>query len=369
MVQRARASYFLFIALAGALPSLIACGIPAAPQAPTLYLPQPPTDLTASRSGNDVHLHWTMPKRSTDKVLLRGDQDAHICRHVENGPCEAAGDARFAPEASAEFVDHLPSALTAGQPKLIGYTVELRNHRGRTAGPSNQAFSAAGEAPASAAGFAAQARAEGVVLHWQATQDASTLLRLDRVLILKAGESTKPNSASMRKGAEAPPQQRLEVPFENHHDPANAFDNDAALDHTYRYTAVRIAKVTLAGHEIEISSAPAETTINARDVFPPAVPSGLITVSSPDEHAIDLSWTPNTENDLAGYIVYRRETGSSAAPVRLSPAKPVTGPAFHDDTARPGARYAYSVSSIDLDGNESAHSQEVEESLPSTQSQ
>jgi hypothetical protein len=364
MVQRARASYLLLIALAGALPSLIACGIPAAPQAPSLYLPQPPTDLTAARIGNDVHLHWTMPKRTTDKVLLKGDQSAHICRHVENGPCQVAGDAKYAPEIAAEFTDHLPQALTSGAPRLLHYTVELRNSRGRTAGPSNTAFSAAGTAPLQAAGFAASARAEGVVLRWLATQDASTLLRLERVLVLKPGESAKPDSAETRKGAEVPPQQRLEVPFENHHDPAQAYDNDAALDHTYRYTATRIAKLTLAGHEIELSSTPSETTINARDVFPLAVPSGLVSVASPDEHAIDLSWTPNAENSLAGYIVYRREAGSSAAPVRISPAQPIAGPAFHDDKVKPGTRYAYSVSSIDTDGNESARSQEVEEALP-----
>jgi hypothetical protein len=314
--------------------------------------------------GNDVHLHWTMPKRTTDKVLLKGDQNAHICRQVENGPCEAAGDAKYAPEAAAEFTDHLPQTLTSGAPKLLRYTVELRNSHGRAAGPSNQAFSATGTAPAPAAGLAANARAEGVVLHWKATQDASTLLRLDRVLVLKPGESNKPTSAETRKGATPPPQQRLEVPFTNHLDPAQAYDNDAALDHTYRYTGTRIAKLTLSGHDIEVASAPSETTIDARDVFPLAVPSGLVSVASPDEHAIDLSWTPNAENSLAGYIVYRREAGSSAAPIRISPAQPVAGPAFHDDTAKPGVRYAYSVSSIDADGNESARSQEVEESLP-----
>jgi hypothetical protein len=365
MAQRAKAPYVLLMVLAGALPSLTGCGIPAAPQAPSLYLPQPVTDLTAARSGNDVHLHWTMPKRSTDKVQLKGDQEAHICRRVENGPCEAAGDAKFAPQAIADFTDHLPSALSSGEPRLITYTVELRNRHGHTAGPSNAAFSAAGSAPAQAAGFAADVRADGILLHWQAAQDSGTCLRLDRVLVTKPGESAKPNSNEARKGAEAPPEQSLEAVFENHADPGRVFDKDAALDHTYRYTALRIAKLTLAGHSIEVSSAPsAPIVVNAKDIFPPAVPGGIASVASPDEHAIDLSWTPNTENDLAGYVVYRREAGSSAAPVRISPVQPLAGPAFHDDTVKPGVRYAYSVSSIDLDGNESTRSQEVEETLP-----
>jgi hypothetical protein len=164
-------------------------------------------------------------------------------------------------------------------------------------------------------------------------------------------------------GAEVPPVQTLEVAYE--HDPARSFDKDAAFDQTYRYVAQRIAVATLSGHKVEIASAPSETiTIETRDIFPPAVPRGLLAVASPDEHAIDLSWTPNTENDLAGYIVFRREATSTATATRISPEQPVGGPAFRDSTAKPGVRYAYSVSAVDQDHNESAHSQETEETLP-----
>ena len=102
MKQRARASLF-FIPLAAVLLFLTACGMVAPPQPPSLHLPQPVTDLTAIRVGNDVHLHWTMPKRSTDRVLLEDDQDAHICRSLANGSCDPAGDAKFAPEKVADF--------------------------------------------------------------------------------------------------------------------------------------------------------------------------------------------------------------------------------------------------------------------------
>jgi Fibronectin type III domain len=369
MELRARTSQFVFMALAAALPSLIACGTPAAPQPPSLYLPQPVTDLAATRNGNEVFLQWTMPKRTTDRVLLKGDQDAHICRSVENGPCETAGDAKFAPNLPARFTDHLPGPLVSGPPRLITYTVELRNRLGRTAGPSNPAYSAAGAAPIAAIAFAGEARADGVLLHWQPVQDSqgseATFLRLDRTLVPKAAISTRPSSASQRKGIEVPSQQTLEVPFADQHDPARTLDKDAALDNTYTYMAQRIARLTLSGHSIEVASAPSETiTVNARDIFPPSVPSGLVTVASPDEHVIDLSWSPNPESDLAGYIVYRRESGSNPTPARISPAQPVPTPSFRDSNARPGTRYAYSISSIDQDGNESARSPEVEETLP-----
>ncbi len=368
MEQHARASLYV-IALAAVLPFFIACGMVAPPQPPSLYLPQPVTDLTAARIGNGIHLHWTMPKRSTDRVLLKGAQDAHICRSVANGPCETAGDTKFAPEAQADFIDHLPPALAAGQSLLITYTVELRNHQGRTAGPSNPAWSAAGAAPAQTAAFAAEIRADGVLLHWQPVQDASNLIRIERTLVPRP-EASKPSPAFLRRGAETPAQQTLEVACEPQHDPARTLDKDAAFDQTYRYTAQRVAVLDLDTHKIEIASDPSPVFIlNTRDIFPPAVPVGLIAVASPDEYApnkytVDLSWSPDTETDLAGYVVYRREAGSVVAPIRISPAQPVTGPAFRDAAAAPGKRYAYSVSAIDQDKNESARSPETEETLP-----
>lgn len=337
----------------------------APPQAPSLYLPQPATDLTAMRVGNDVHLHWTMPKRATDRVLLKGPQDAHVCRSVAKDTCEPAGDAKFAPEAQADFTDHLPANLTSGSPQLITYTVELRNHKGRTAGPSNPAWSASGVAPAQPVSFVAEIRTDGVLLRWQSSTEAGTIARIQRTLNTKPGETPKQGSDLLGKGAEAPIQQTLEVSYAPGHDPAHAYDKDAAFNQIYRYNVQRVETVTLGGHSLEIAGTPSETYIlNTRDVFPPAVPTGLVAVASPDEHVIDLSWAPNTESDLAGYIVYRREAGSTAAPTRISPAQTIPGPAFRDTTAVAGRVYAYSVSAIDQDKNESQRSVEVQESLP-----
>ena len=365
MERRARASHLVLTGLAAVLPFLAGCGMVGPPQPPSLYLPQPPIDLTAVRTGNDVHLHWTMPKRATDKVLLKGDQEAFLCRSVAGGSCEAAGDAKFAPLAQADLTDHLPPALTQGPPRLITYTVQLRNRHGRTAGPSNPAYSAAGNAPEQPSAFAADTRADGIVLHWQPASDSGTLVRMQRVFVQTGHAPAKPDSAEMRKSAEIPAQQTLEVSYLSGHDPGRAYDKSAVLDKTYRYTAQRIAMPDLDGRKIEVASEPSPVvTLDARDIFPPAVPSGLVAVASPDEHVIDLSWSPGTENDLAGYFVYRREAGSSSTPIRISSTEPVAGPAFRDVTAKPGVRYAYSVSAIDHDKNESARSPETEESLP-----
>lgn len=339
---------------------LAGCGTPAAPQPPSLKLPQPVTDLAVQRSGNDVRLQWTMPKRTTDRVILVGDQKAHICRRLDSQPCENAADLLLAPDKPAEFVDHLPSALTSGPPRLLTYVVELRNRSNHTAGPSNSVSTAAGAAPAQIADFSATAAADGVVLHWKpVSADTGTLIRLHRELVVKPGG---PKSPSQAAGSPAPAEQTLEITGP---DKGIALDRDAALDHTYRYTAERVMKLTLARPPFELLSASSETiTIDARDVFPPATPTGLQAVADPDARAIDLSWNPNTDADIAGYAVYRRDAGSAAAPVRVSPPGQVPAPSFRDSAVTPGRAYVYSISALDRDGNESPRSAEVEETLP-----
>jgi hypothetical protein len=346
--------------LAAPLLMLAGCGMEAAPLPPSLKLPQPVTDLAGARAGDEVRLHWMMPKRDTDKVLLKRDQQVRVCRRVETGPCETAGEFQTAPNAAASYVDHLPPKVISGSPQLLVYTVELLNHLGHDAGPSNQVYATTGAAPPKIENFSATASADGIVLRWNPVAGTVTdqeLIRIHRVLVVDP-KAQKPNQMA---GSPAPQEQTLEVTGA---DRGQALDRDAALDNVYRYTAERVRKFTLQGHAFEETSALSEiVNINARDVFPPHTPVGVQAVADPEARAIDLSWPPNTDQDIAGYIVYRREAGSTANPVRVSPPGSVA-PSFRDASALPGHSYVYSVSAIDRDGNESARSAEIEESLP-----
>ena len=100
-----------------------------------------------------------------------------------------------------------------------------------------------------------------------------------------------------------------------------------------------------------------------KDVYPPAVPNGLQAVfSGPGQPPfIDLLWAPNTEADLAGYNVYRREEGAQPAKIN---SELVKSPAFRDVNVISGKTYWYSVSAVDARGNESARSEESSESVP-----
>lgn len=348
---------------------LLGCALAANPQPPTLWLPTPVKDLTVAREGDAVHLHWGMPRRTTDNVMLKGEQRAHVCWFWATAQplkdagshCSAVGDATFPPGKPADLTLPLPAELTTGPLRVAAFVVELQSPAGKTAGPSNPGFVPTGAAPPAVTGFAAQARAEGVVLHWDKAAPAPGLvLRIHRDLV-QVPAAPRPSEA---EGAPPPEQQTLEVDLDKD-DPGQALDRDAPLDHTWKYTAERVLRVEAEHHALALagpSSAP--VTIVAKDVFPPRVPRDLAAVADAQAHAIDLSWVPDPEADLAGYFVYRRDLTAGGAAERISPARPLVPPSFSDTTVVPGHRYAYAVSAVDRDGNQSAPSQEVEEELP-----
>ncbi len=348
---------------------LAGCALAGNPHPPTLWLPTPVKNLTAVRVGNDVRLHWTMPRDTTDKVLLKGPQRAHFCwKWVRSSsaatpatPCTPAGDGTFPPEKPVDASVPLPAELTTGAARAAAFFVELQNPSGKTAGPSNPALVAAGSAPPEVAGFGADTRATGVVLHWDKAAPApGMVLRIHRSLV-KAPGAGKPREAL---GAALPEQQVLEVNLDQE-DQGQALDRDAAFDRTWRYTAERVLHVEADQHTLEIAgTSSAAVTIDAKDVFPPQVPRQLAAVSDAQAHAIDLSWLPDSDVDLAGYVVYRRDLAGGGAAERISGPKPVVSPSFSDSAVAPGHRYAYAVSAVDRDGNESARSEEVEEQLP-----
>ncbi len=348
---------------------LAGCGLASNPQPPTLWLPEPVKNLTAVRAGNQVELRWTMPRHTTDQVELKGLQRAYVCwmNPVKAAPrfdanaCHPGGDAEFPPDKPATFAAQMPAELATGTPHAVSYFVELENRAGRTAGPSNPAWIAAGTAPPAVSDLRLAAEPDGVLLHWPpGPAEPGLIMRLHRTLV------QQPRAPKPKDENGAPPQQEqtLEVDL-SRSDEGGALDPDAALDHVWRYTAQRVLKLVVDGRPVEIAGQASEPVIiDAKDVFPPAVPAGLSAVVDEQAKAIDLSWTPDTAADLAGYFVYRRDVTSGAGWEKISGAAPVVPPSFEDRNAVQGHRYAYVVSAADRDGNESARGRPVEEELP-----
>lgn len=349
------------------------CGAPAAPLPPTLNLPQPVRDLAASRAGDTVHLTFSVPQKTTDKLPVRGPMTAKLCRSVDAEPCQPAGTLAIpAQQKSASMDDNLPPALTQGSPRLLTYKLSVLNHGEKSYGDSGPAYAVAGVAPAPVTGFAAMPRRKGIVLSWQKmdlSPGATDWIQFDRTRTsgssLQSGTQANSdhNPLPGRKTAEEPGEQVFRVPETSVAHLPFALDVTAHTGNSYRYIAQRIQQVTVSSHTMELASEPTPpVTTEYRDVFPPPVPVGLVSAADTTDKAIDLNWTPDVDPGLAGYVVYRRAAGTNEAPQRVSPAgKPVKISEWSDTTAVPGQRYAYSVSAIDVSGNESQRSAEVED--------
>jgi hypothetical protein len=357
--------FILAIVLSSAWIGFTGCGTPGAPQPPSLKLPGLVEDLTAVRAGDHVTLHWTSPKKTTDHLLIKGSIVAQVCRREAPGGCQAAGEVTVAPGAEAEFRDTLPAALTSGEPRQLSYFVELKSPKGRSAGLSNPAVILAGAAPAAIAGLSAEVRADGVALHWNGAD--ATPVRLHRRLLTPAAPRGKKQDSGLMSAPVEPELRDLLV--EDAGELKGALDSSARFGESYEYSAQRVERVSAEGKTLELAgeiSAPVR--VDVIDRFPPSVPQGLAAVAVPEEKTIDLSWQPDSEADLAGYIVYRSASGEAADDkgtwIRISGPQPLAGPAYRDKTVEPGHAYRYKVSAIDLTGHESAESAEAQESMP-----
>ena len=91
-----------------------------------------------------------------------------------------------------------------------------------------------------------------------------------------------------------------------------------------------------------------------RDTFPPARPQGLTALYTAG--AVELVWTANSEKDLAGYYVYRRENGEQ--PKKLN-KELLRTPILRDASVAPGHIYFYQVTAVDLSNNESQPCEEI----------
>jgi hypothetical protein len=371
---------FVFVARVGKLAtsllivlSLAGCGMPGAPLPPSLNLPVPVSNLTAVRAGDQVALSFKLPVRTTDKVTLKGLIATRVCRNDKpSSQCNAVTTLELAPGADAAFTDSLPAPLASGAPRPLTYHVELVNSKGRSAGLSNGAEILVGQAPAAVAGLTAELRKEGVLLRWApGPPDAPpSAVRLVRTLLTPPPKKSSQNSPA--GSLPAPPEPVQRELLVDSGAAGRALDSDIRFGESYEYRAQRVARITEKGQQLELAgplSAPVR--IDAADIFPPSVPQGLAAVATAGDNgnppAIDLSWQPDSDPNLAGYIVYRREDGAdnSAAWQRISPAQPVIGPGFHDPNVQTGHSYMYAVSAIGQNGRESARSAEASETVPS----
>ncbi len=361
----------------------------AAPSPPSLDLPKTIPNLTANRTGNQVHLAWTTPNENTDHLKLKGMVQLRVCRTLQAAaPCETIATISAVPDKPATYTDVLPPALTTGPVRPINYRLFGINKRGKTAGPSNVADILAGAAPPEVKDLTAQVVARGVVLHWQPVSNLSpdTSIQIDRTLVapLVAPRPAKPKTLSPLHRSTEPMDQKLRVrlmPPDAQHtaatDPGVALDPTAQFGHQYTYSASRVVQQQVGQQSLQLdSSQSAAVQVATRDTFPPAAPSGLaaIPISAVMNNGtpeVDLSWSANTEPDLAQYRMYRLDVTTNQPMHRIAPesdsaADTLVAPAYRDVHVQAGQTYTYAVTAVDTSGNESSRSAAVTVTVPTS---
>jgi len=350
---------------------LTACGVPGIPKPPSLNLPQPVTDLRAVRKGDHVYLVWSYPTQTTDSLADRHLGVTRICRNLGAtitdcttsvgqvaAPTLPAAPTRTGskaiPKMQGTYTDTLPKTLLSNDPAAqMFYAVSVMNENGRSAGLSNLETVPAVAGLPVPADFQAQITAEGVVLSWTEVPHAAEIPAWRHIYRVYRRED----------GGEADTVAG-EMPLETA-SPLQFVDHSFEWEKTYRYRVTVVTVIHVNGKpEMQFEgddSAPVK--VFAHDTFPPAVPSGLQAVFSGagQQPFIDLIWAPDTDADLAGYNIYRHEEG--AEPKKIN-SQLVKAPAWRDADVTPGHAYFYSVSAVDVRGNESELSGEARETVP-----
>lgn len=358
--------------LLAALLALGACASIGAPQPPSLELPKPVTDLRATRKGDRVILSWTRPTTTTDRQRIRGAVVVHICRgttadltecgrpvgQFTGGAVLAGGpvaNKNVATRVTDSFTDTLRKPATTNaemNPGFLTYAVGAVNAGGRSAGLSNQVHVSAASTLPPPTSFSAQVTDQGVVLAWTVATEAEGTSAHYVYRAYRRFDGEKENTLVGELPLTADPRMTLT-------------DSNIEWEKTYFYHVEAVTELDVPGQpamQIDGEDS-ADVKVFAHDVFPPGVPAGLQAAYSGPEQApfIDLIWAPVMDADLAGYNVYRRESNKS--PLKINPEL-VRTPAYRDTQVNAGKTFYYSVSSVDVRGNESARSDEASESTP-----
>jgi len=127
-------------------------------------------------------------------------------------------------------------------------------------------------------------------------------------------------------------------------------DKNFSFGQTYKYF-VRASATDPApffeSHDSEV------VEILTKDTFAPNQPKGLMSVGGMD--VIAIRWDENSEEDLDGYRVWRRDEIEKE--FRLLTPQPIKENAFSDTAVEKDKRYYYAVTALDKAGNESQKSE------------
>jgi hypothetical protein len=372
-IQRFGTSLFDFRILVLLFFLVIGCGAPGEPTPPVAQVPVAIADLTAQQMGDAVQLTLTLPSKTVSGERLSqppaieilrgavkpdGSPDPKSFRVIETIPGALVGEYRAADKVQISSRIS-PDDLRAYPRATIAYRVRTRASRKRASRDSNTVIVPIRPVPERITSLHTEVTESAIELSWSApthTSSGDSLPPISEYRVYR-GE-VDPGSAD--SAAKDLSQAKWKSPFALLASTPTSSYRDTAFDFgkTYLYTVQTV--IPADGGTVESAdSVPAIVT--PRDVFPPAVPEGLVSAvvrSEPNgAPEVDLSWSINGETDLAGYRVYRSE--QQGTPGQLVTPDLLPSPAYRDTSVQPGHVYWYSVTAVDRSGNESGPSAPV----------
>lgn len=295
-----------------AIAALSGCAYVGDPKPPTLDIPGRITDLRAAQYGGKILVEFTVPPLTTEGLGLTGLQAVQLRAAAAGSPAREY-DVRASGPGAVRY--DFPAQNWAG--KQVTLTVRTTGPKGKASEPSNSFQLPVGPALPPPADIRAVTMPEAVRLTWSSGAP--------RFWIFRAV-----SDAPMAKVAES--------------DNAEYIDNSVEYGTSYKYFVQAIETLL---RQSELSEA---VSITPRDTFPPVAPMGLAGV--PGINSVELVWERSEEGDFQGYHVYRSTDGGAFERV----AGPIPAPTYSDRAVEIGKKYSYSVTAVDINGNESARS-------------
>lgn len=362
---------------------LSSCGSPEVPTPRHPTIPMSVTDLSGRQVGDTVILTFTLPALSTDQQPLADRPSVEIFRNTPQGqisnPKAAKKNkttARLADSIPSENIDqyqkngHIefpdkldPSELADQSGTDLIYTVRTWVSQAKASADSNAVSVRVYPAPAVVQDLRATLAETALALDWSAAhgEGGPSAGQAAGFRIYRAEVDPGTAQAAVFNPSEAkllaPPEMVAQTTTTEYRDTTFQFGR------TYFYSVRRVIQF---GSETVESTDSTPAVITAKDIFPPAAPQGLEAIGVPSTTgapvSVELTWTINTEPDLAGYSIYRSEEADT--PGEKLNTDLLLVPTFRDMSVVPGKSYFYRVRAVDQSGNESALSSTVEAQVP-----
>jgi len=302
-------------ALLGIL-ALAGCAYVGAPKPPALDIPTRITDLRAAEYGDKIVVEFTIGMDTTEGLKLTEVKGVEV--RVAVGSASQIVPLPAKPLGPVDY--DFPAGAWIG--KNVVVTVRATGPKGKASEWSNPVSLTIGTPLATPENLQAVSDPQGVRLTWVGAANGRYRI--------------------FRGAGEMMPQRLAES------DKPEYVDTTVDFGSPYRYFVQALMGEL---HQSEVS---ATVSVTPADTFPPAIPVGLMAVAG--VNSIELVWQRNTEDDFAGYHVYRSTDGGAPQPI----AGPLDAPTFSDRTVEAGKKYSYTVTATDRNGNESARSAPAE---------